>query len=434
MHDRRVADALKKMKRVLGPQALAHLGASSGLVQRSRCVTAQRLVPSLLASLGSRRLASLAELHRDFNSDHGSVVCYKPFYERLDSPAFPAMTRALFYDMMRELTQQVLRPEADSPLRHFEDVLLQDGSSFALHDALAAELPGRFSANSPAAIKLHCTMSLLHDNISALTLSPDTACERAFLPAPESLRNKLLLADRGYDGTDYMAEVDAAGGSYLIRVRKNLNPCVVSVQGRGKALRRLEGLTLGEALRRAPRAEALDFDACWPDKNDGSRPCRVVVLYNPVTRAWMRLMTNVPRDVLSAADILAAYRLRWQIELLFKELKSHANLHRFVTRKKTIAEGLVWATLAAALFKRFIAHGAQLGLRGIAISTRRAAMCGRHIFDLLFCRHARRPVSAASTLARIHAYLGRHARRDNPARERASGRLLLGLAACGSEA
>ncbi|GFZ57199.1 hypothetical protein ENTKAS01_47230 [Enterobacter sp. AS-1] len=37
-------------------------------------------------------------------------------------------------------------------LAGFEQVLLQDGSSFALHPQLAEHFPGRFNKHSPAAV------------------------------------------------------------------------------------------------------------------------------------------------------------------------------------------------------------------------------------------------------------------------------------------
>ena len=44
-------------------------------------------------------------------------------------------------------------------------------------------------------------------------------------------------------------------------------------------------------------------------------------------------------------DVGNLYRFRWQVELLFKEWKSYANLHRFNTGKKAIVEGLIWASI-----------------------------------------------------------------------------------------
>ncbi|WP_340621632.1 transposase [Xenorhabdus siamensis] len=45
-------------------------------------------------------------------------------------------------------------------------------------------------------------------------------------------------------------------------------------------------------------------------------------------------------EAFTANDIMDIYRCRWQIELLFKELKSHTNWHGFATRKETLARGL----------------------------------------------------------------------------------------------
>ncbi|WP_319928619.1 transposase [Xenorhabdus santafensis] len=45
-------------------------------------------------------------------------------------------------------------------------------------------------------------------------------------------------------------------------------------------------------------------------------------------------LTNLPADGFTASEIMDIYLCRWQIELLFKELKSHTNWHRFTTRKK----------------------------------------------------------------------------------------------------
>ena len=44
-------------------------------------------------------------------------------------------------------------------------------------------------------------------------------------------------------------------------------------------------------------------------------------------------MTNLPRERWPAEKVMALYRCRWQIELLFKELKSHNRLKAFAYDK-----------------------------------------------------------------------------------------------------
>jgi hypothetical protein len=123
------------------------------------------------------------------------------------------------------------------------------------------------------------------------------------------------------------------------------------------------------------------------------------------------------------------YRFRWQIELLFKEWKSYANLHKFDTANEHIATGLIWASLCAAVLKRFLAHAAQF-VGGKPISTRRVAMCAGHIIDeivtaLLAC------VSIADAFRDGMAFLLANARRSNPRRDRKTGRLRSRLVAVG---
>ena len=53
------------------------------------------------------------------------------------------------------------------------------------------------------------------------------------------------------------------------------------------------------------------------------------------------LVTNLPRAEFTLEQIGDAYRLRWQVELMFKEWKSYTSLHAFDTSKANIAEGLI---------------------------------------------------------------------------------------------
>ena len=165
----------------------------------------------------------------------------------------------------------------------------------------------------------------------------------------------------------------------------------------------------------------MDLDVEY-ERDNGKRTVgfRVVVL--PGNENTMtRLCTNLPRTPFSLELISRLYRFRWQIELLFKEWKSYANLHKFDTANEHIAAGLIWASLCAAVLKRSLAHAAQL-VGGTAISTRRVAMCARHIVDDLFAALLACE-GFAKALRRGIEFLLANARRANPKRDRKTGRL-----------
>ncbi len=205
-------------------------------------------------------------------------------------------------------------------------------------------------------------MSVLSDNPVAITLAPDREAERPFSPKAASLKNHLLLEDRGYQEREFFVAVQDADGSFIVRGTKSIRPTIRTARdSQGRRLRHLEGRRLSWSL--LPRHD-VDLDIDW--KRDSGKPYsgRLVVIYAEGKQnkaAFVYLHTNLPRETFSAHDVGQIYRLRWQVELLFKEWKSRSNLHKFDTGKAPIAEGLIWASLLAATLKRCITHAAERG-------------------------------------------------------------------------
>ncbi len=429
MRGREITLASRHLKGLLGEWALKRIGDMSGFVIRQRVVTAERFIPSPLGALGSDRTEGIADLVRTFNFDHGTSVAYKPYYNKLDTPCFPRMMCILFELMAEAWIEKALKPTAGSKLAIFKDIIIQDGSSFALSDGLADVYKGRFTTVSPAAVELQATMSLFRDTLVRVVVTPDAECERHHLPPATDLGQKLILADRGYDSTVYVAAVAANHGDAIIRVRKSHDPMVVRIYRDGRRYRRLEGKRLSDMLRYVPKGKVLDVDVAYDHGPD--RRFRVVLSWRGDEKKWMRLLTTLRRDQMTAAEVLRTYRLRWQIELYFKELKSYANLHRFVTTKPHIAEGLIWAALCAAMLKRFIAVACQHAA-GVPISTRRVATLGKAIFAVVRKAVTSRLPTLETELTNLFDYLSRNARRSNPKRERKKGRLAMGLEPAGA--
>ena len=416
----------RALKGTLGWKNLTARGRQSGHCRRLREVTPQRLVCALVESLGAFRVEAVTDILRTFNAQTGLNVQYKAFHNRLANPAFPRFMRQVYRDILRNLSGSVLRPAADGKLAHFRDLVIQDGSSFAVHNALAGTFGGRFTAICPAAVELHTFLSVFHDQVIDVELAPDKEAEQHFLPAPESLAGKLFLADRGYQSLEYWEKVQAAGGFFLVRGKKDLHPRCLRVRGPGGRLRRFEGRHLQDVLHALPRRR-LDMDVQWDRPGGKTLQLRMVLLWTRHKKQYLVLVTNAPRRVLTAREVLQVYRLRWQIELLFKEWKSYANLHAFTSANAALVEGLIWASLCAAALKRSLAHASQRSGACAPISTRVVAMCGVHILpDLLYSalkgfRHLE------TILEHIFRYLWDNARRAHPLRDRMRGRMQFGL-------
>jgi len=227
MDRRQLTIMANKFQSVFDPSTLNDQGDQLEFCQRQRLITPCRFGLSVVASMASQQVQSIADLQRDFNALWDLEVSYKAFYNQLAKPSCSEFLRTSLCDILGKLTLKVLGFQEGAALSEFDQIVMQDGSSFAIHDALRQVFPGRFSAVKPAAVELHCTMDLLHDAPITIVLSPDTDSEQVYLPAPESLKGSLFLADRGDLNLTYLSDVAHQGGFFVVRAKEALNPLVI---------------------------------------------------------------------------------------------------------------------------------------------------------------------------------------------------------------
>jgi Transposase DDE domain len=424
---RMVAD---KFQWVFSEPLLNACGKDVQFCRRQRVITPFRLGLALTATCASQRVETIADFHCGFNALFGTTVTYKAFYNQVAKPHFADVARTMAERLLSDMTLKVLGFEKGRAFGEFRHIVLQDGSSFAIHDGLREVFPGRFKAVKPAAIELHTTMDLLCDAPTTVVLTPDTASEQAFLPEPASLRASVLLADRGYLDLHYMRRVQEEGGFFLIRAKGGMNPQVVEAfREDGQRLRSLRNKPLKAIHAKLPKRQRLELGVQW--QIDGHPLClRLILSWNPRTKSFCYFLTNLPPKRYPLEVICRAYKWRWQVELLFKEWKSYANLHAFDTANPALVEGLIWAAIAAAALKRFLAHMTQL-LMEVPMSTRKVAMCAMPILgDLVEALKRGDVVGLYTALQAAITYLACHAQRAHPERDRQRGRSQLGLEPC----
>jgi Transposase DDE domain len=419
-----------KFQWVFSEMLLNACGKDVKFCRRQRTITPFRLGLALTATCASHRVDTLADFHRGFNALFDTTITYKAFYNQLAKPHFADFARMMTSRLISDMTLKVLGFEKGRPFSKFRRIILQDGSSFAIHDSLREVFPGRFKTVKPAAVELHTTLDLLCDAPTTVVLTPDTANEQAFLPEPTSLRDSLLLADRGYIDLHYMQRVQDEGGFFLLRAKAGMNPQVVEAFCEdGKRLPSWRHKPLKTLHAKLPKRQRVELGVQW--QIDGRPLClRLIISWNPRTKSFCYFLTNLPPRQYSLEVICRAYKWRWQVELLFKEWKSYANLHAFDTEKAAIVEGLIWTAIAAAALKRFLAHMTQRLLE-VSISTRKVAMCAQHVLgDIVQALKYGDEVGLYTALEAAITYLARHAQRAHPARDRQTGRSQLGLEPC----
>jgi len=258
--------------------------------RRARVASSTTVVWALMLAVGGQLTRYISDVLRTLNARESTTLRYKPFWNRLARPGFPAFTKALFQQLCCSLTTRVLQRQAGSAASRFSDIVMDDGCSFAIANGLVEIFPGRFTKIKPAAIELHGHMSLLTGNMKRVTLAPDKEAERQFVPAADELpANSLTLRDRGYIDKRYFAALqDRETPAYLIcRSRNDINPVIVDVldglprraarKWRGKRLQQLRAKKLKQHLELL-----VEFEL--PKKR--SLRLRLVIRFVPEKRSW----------------------------------------------------------------------------------------------------------------------------------------------------
>src|SRR5215831_7485916 len=304
-----------KFQWVFSETLLNTCGKDTKFCRRQRTITPFRLGLALTATCASHRVETLADCHRGFNALFDTTITYKAFYDQLAKPHFATFMGTMASRLIGELTLKVLGFAKGRAFAEFRHIVIQDGSAFAIHDALREVFPGRFKTVKPAAVELHTTMDLLCDAPTTVVLTPDTTNEQAFLPEPAALRGSLLLADRGYLDLHYMRRVQDAGGFFLIRAKAGMNPQVVEAfREDGTRLRALRNKPLKTIHAKLPKRQRVELVVTWQVEASTLR-LRLLISWNRRTQEFCYLVTNLPAKRYHLDMLYRAYKWRWQVEV-----------------------------------------------------------------------------------------------------------------------
>jgi DDE family transposase len=412
----------KKLKGILSEKKLNRLGRQTAFTKRVRNINAFQMVISMVTALGDKQTRYLSEILRCFNQLTGQSIHYKPFHNQLSKPELAALMREVTNRVFTHWINDVLKYKKES-LSQFSQILIQDGSSIMVHRSLKAVYPGRFSNTCPAAIELHTTLNLTQGCFEQASITPDSFPEREELPALESLQGQLLLADRGYYSGRFISDLNQAGGYYVLRA-KGLKTVRVhqAISKSGQALTGKTTPKLCDVIDRLPKNDLIDMDIEIKDQL-----FRVIAYWVKKEKQYTFLVTNLSRQHFTATEIGQLYRLRWQVELLFKECKSYNNLRGFQTANATLQESLIWASLIATTLKRFMT-GCIEAIFNVEMSTmivsKTTTIWWANLLKAIIQKQRKGLLNA------IHdafSFLRKNATRAHPNRDRATGIFQYGL-------
>ncbi len=359
----------RELTSLIPTRRLNFLAQLSGLVRRRRKVNAMALFWTVVLGFNGGRDRSLAGMRRAYQKGTGTTLVPSAFYDR-----FTKSLAVFMRFVVEELLEQMQQTEAKfgGVLRSFRDVLVTDSTLVKLHDLLERRFPACRTNHTRAAAKLHVVMSVRGEGPRSVKLTSGRQHDGPVFRVGSWVRDRLLMFDLGYFRYQLFDCIDRNGGHFISRLKENANPEITAIlrRWRGRSVP-LVGERLRDVIERLQR-EVLDVEVevafrrrVYAGSQSGARrSLRLVGVRNEETGRYHLYVTNIPPERLTAEQVAVIYTGRWQIELLFKEMKSHYGLEGVPSRKPHIVEALLYATLVTLVASRRLLRAVREALRG----------------------------------------------------------------------
>jgi len=200
----------------------------------------------------------------------------------------------------------------------------------------------------------------------------------------ELLRGCLILFDLGYWDYLLLVALKDNGVFFLSRVKANAVIRIVKVV-EGLPKRRFEGRQLLGRNFPNPKKKIIEILGEFSHGGVVVLHARVIGFWSPKDKSYHWYVTNL---TVSAHLIYPLYRIRWQLELIFKACKSSLRLADQPSANENIIKSLTLLSLIAQLIGFAIGKKAVATLNEAkqnAFSFQRAATLLVHIGHHLFC-------------------------------------------------
>lgn len=249
--------------------------------------------------------------------------------------------------------------ELGGPLGSFDDVRIYDGTGQRVPPRGRKALPActKGKAGTKWLMGYSIKTGLLEHGICDAETASETPLWRKLVPT--FTPGVLYLFDLGFFERALFASAKAAGAHVLMRL-KSTAKVKVTAHVSENGLAPLPGWSLSTFLTAVSRRRGtvFDLDVTWGRGRDLIALRLVGFAHKSNAIRWY--LTTVPRSALTARQVIQGYRLRWLIELLFRELKQNADLGRSFTADRHAIEALTYGAMLAHVLVRSVRIQAAL--------------------------------------------------------------------------
>jgi hypothetical protein len=320
-------------------------------------------VETLMFHFQSQKKLSLTDLCNDISLAYGIKIRKQSLDHRFNGAA----SKFLKCLLEGSITKLMSKDQNLSVFNYFKRVKIKDSTSFELPKNMKKNYPGNGGFSSDACMRIQFEYDIKSSIVTDLSLhsQKESDYQEAHDTINDIEQGDLIIRDLGYIAIDILRKIDTVKAFFLNRIkpatgiyeRKSDTYIPISLKSITRHLKKTGKVYLEKELYIGRRKYL---------------PCRVIFMLVPDDKRIERkkrqlkksarrgskpdlrvidnidlniFITNVPADVIPATEIYNVYKLRWQIELVFKTWKQVCKINHIKSVKPDRVESIIYAQL-----------------------------------------------------------------------------------------
>ena len=360
---------LQRLNELIRPERAQQLAKEHGWYQRKGKISPFEFLYSAFGQGSALELTLSAQA-----SSLSQTVTRQAIDQRYTPQAVEFFKSAFQESLATALTWKVDSAMTQLLQSRFAAIRLVDSTRWSCSDALATIFPGSGGGGGEAAVKLLLAYDYGAGQFQPLEVLPAKRSDQGLTErvAQQLGPRELGLWDKGFYKAAALRGVMERGAYFVTPWSR-----AVAVYLWHQKEQRLEALDVAGALK-ASTQNCVEWTAVQLGQTPESRlgPVRLIAYRLREEQAnrrraqlrekcrthgrsateealelagWLILMTNAPMDLLPTAAVSFLYRVRWQVELVFKQFKSVLRLDVLVSENPARVQCEIWGRLLMAV-------------------------------------------------------------------------------------
>lgn len=390
MH-KRIKHLVKNIKDVFDMNEIDKIAKDTKFVQRKSNITAKDFLAFNVFHGADICSAPLSQLASRYDIVFDTQISKQALDKRFNGNAVKFI-QEIFNRMM--LSQNNTLKDLETVLNlHFNRVIINDSTGFALPKEFKKAFPGSGGSGSTSSIKIQLQYELLSGSFMRIDIYPGTKSDAEYLKTMKKDKDckDLKLADLGYFKVDYLKRLDKSGTSFISKVKSNTslyikNPSPerykVGTIKKSSEYIKIDILELAKPLAEGETIELKDIYigskkelksrlivTKLTEENkikrqithqENIRKKRGTLKQNRIDfNSINAYITNVSDEILTDTQVHDLYTLRWQIEIMFKVWKSIFKINQVKKVKMERFKCFLYGRLIALLLSSSIVSTAK---------------------------------------------------------------------------